>query len=100
MPKCSDISTIFLLRLFAIHQGQWAFWHDEGHLSWGQDTGRAEAQVVPSDFPRKVLHAKFKKLIKKGYLGGCECGCRGDFEITDKGLAKIGQTRIRPYNGY
>lgn len=33
----------------------------------------------------KVVRAKMKALIKRGLLGGCWCGCRGDFHLTDKG---------------
>ncbi len=30
--------------------------------------------------PDKVRRAKMAKLVAKGYLDGCLCGCRGDFE--------------------
>lgn len=36
-------------------------------------------------FPRKVVMAKLCSLVKRGMLEGCTCGCRGDFELTDKG---------------
>jgi hypothetical protein len=38
----------------------------------------------PEEFPgvpRKVVLAKARRLILRGVLGGCWCGCRGDFEI-------------------
>ena len=34
---------------------------------------------------------------------GCDCGCRGDYEITDKGLEIIGAKRTTsriPWFGY
>lgn len=31
--------------------------------------------------PAKVVHAKCRRLIQRGLLDGCPCGCRGDFEI-------------------
>lgn len=31
--------------------------------------------------PEKVVLAKARKLIKAGVIGGCGCGCRGDFEV-------------------
>ncbi|MEV4454465.1 hypothetical protein [Microbispora sp. NPDC049633] len=31
--------------------------------------------------PRKVLLAKARRLIRRGVLDGCDCGCRGDFYI-------------------
>lgn len=33
------------------------------------------------DIPPKVLLAKARSLLKRGLLGGCGCGCRGDFHI-------------------
>jgi hypothetical protein len=33
------------------------------------------------DAPRKVVLAKARKLIKRGLLDGCACGCRGDFTL-------------------
>lgn len=41
--------------------------------------------AVPSGTPWKVLLAKMERLIKKELVSGCPCGCRGDYEITDKG---------------
>lgn len=35
--------------------------------------------------PRKVVLAKMKKLVKRGLVAGCACGCRGDFKVTEKG---------------
>jgi hypothetical protein len=31
--------------------------------------------------PPKVLRAKLSKLVKRGLLDGCTCGCRGDFRL-------------------
>ncbi|ALY08732.1 hypothetical protein FDH65_gp47 [Arthrobacter phage Circum] len=35
--------------------------------------------------PPKVINAKLNRLIRKGLIDGCTCGCRGDFELTDAG---------------
>lgn len=35
--------------------------------------------------PEKVVLAKARKLIRRGLLNGCYCGCRGDLELTEKG---------------
>lgn len=40
-------------------------------------------------YPEKVVLAKARKLIRRGLLDGCYCGCRGDFELTHAGLALI-----------
>lgn len=44
------------------------------------------AHGFPEGTPRKLILAKMKKLIKSGLVNGCACGCRGDFEITERGL--------------
>ncbi len=31
----------------------------------------------------KVMMAKFAKLERRKILGGCSCGCRGDYHIED-----------------
>ena len=96
--QAKNISDKTILELLAAHQGQWSFWNDNT-LSFPNE-GHKEYEIVPVGFPLKILHAKFKKLMKRGFIGGCACGCRGDFEITDKGLEFIGQIRTKPYTGY
>jgi hypothetical protein len=41
------------------------------------------------DMPDKVILSKARKLIKRGLINGCDCGCRGDFGILDKGRALL-----------
>lgn len=86
--KSSDISDRDVLELLAKSQGTWS-----SHC-WGE----LERYLAP--FPPKLGLSKMRQLHKRGLVGGCICGCRGDWEITDKGLALIGQERTRPYNGY
>ncbi len=33
--------------------------------------------------PEKVVRAKADKLIRRGLLRGCACGCRGDFNVVE-----------------
>jgi hypothetical protein len=42
-----------------------------------------------SDYPPKVVMAKLKSLTRRGLLAGCTCGCRGDFQITQRGKDMI-----------
>ncbi len=44
----------------------------------------------PDDVPTKVIRAKLEKLIRRGLMDGCTCGCRGDYELTDKGREMLG----------
>jgi hypothetical protein len=41
------------------------------------------------DVPWKVVAAKLYILVRRGLLNGCTCGCRGDWELTDKGRAYL-----------
>jgi hypothetical protein len=33
--------------------------------------------------PEKVVLAKARKLVRRGLISGCVCGCRGDFTVTE-----------------
>lgn len=94
--QCKDIPDEPILRFLAQHQGQWATWFPPTPRSrmpsvWG---------CFPEGTPEKLVVAKMASLIRRGLSGGCECGCRGDYEITDKGLALIGEPRTQQYGGY
>lgn len=110
--KTKDISDKAVLEYLAQFQGNWTcLWY--GHFkgrendTYGPNGTGDKIGVVndvyyamPEGTPHKVALSKMKSLYKRGLVGGCDCGCRGDFEITDKGLAVIGQTRKVEYNGY
>ncbi len=51
----------------------------------GLGANRTEIEKLFPDAPEKVVLAKMRGLIKRGLVDGCGCGCRGNFEITDKG---------------
>ena len=40
--------------------------------------------------PEKVVMAKAKKLIRQRILTGCDCGCRGDYEVVPDVAASLG----------
>lgn len=44
------------------------------------------AMPIPDHLPDRLVFVKMNNLIKKGYLDGCTCGCRGDYEISEKGI--------------
>jgi hypothetical protein len=63
-----------------------------GRTTWATLHGGYENsidQAYPPEVPRKVLLSKLRNLLKKGWITGCGCGCRGDFEITPAGVAKL-----------
>ena len=41
--------------------------------------------AAESGLPENLVLAKARKLIKRGLLDGCACGCRGDFELSAPG---------------
>lgn len=99
MMKSSDISDESILEYLADLQGEWTcLWY--GYFKEKDPTQSDVYYAMPEGTPRKVALAKMKSLYKRGLVGGCACGCRGDFEITDKGLALIGRPRTHPYTGY
>lgn len=86
--QTKDIPEGPILQYLADRQGQWSF-------LWSE-----MVEAMPLGTPAKLILSKMRNLHKRGLVGGCTCGCRGDFEITDKGLALIGRPRTKPYSGY
>lgn len=41
--------------------------------------------AMPEGATEKFQLAVMKNLIRKGFVDGCCCGCRGDFELTLEG---------------
>jgi len=77
--QCKDIPDGPLLAFIAAKErekGGWVNWWDfDGTTYYG--------------LPRNLFLAKMGRLITRGLLDGCACGCRGDWEITDKGKAAL-----------
>lgn len=86
VTQAKDINDHLILTILSAFQGEWT-------MTW-------DLYKKFPDIPTKVLQEKIKSLIRRNLIGGCSCGCRGDFEITDKGLALIGVKRTKPYTGY
>ena len=79
--QCKDISTEKILEWLnnrRINKKIWACWFDGFENSIGQ--------CMPEDVPDKLKIVKMSNLIDKGLVDGCGCGCRGDYEITEKGI--------------
>ncbi len=91
--QCKSLSDTAILGYLAAFQGSWTLdFSGKGtnfKTGWPQDLSFA----FPASSPRKLRIAKMVMLERRGLITGCTCGCRGDFEITDKGLAKIGLPR-------
>ena len=81
--QCKDIPTLPILKYVAEHGGIGLVWWEAG---WEGE--RSVRNVMPPVNDRLAL-AKMRNLIANGLVDGCSCGCRGDFEITDKGRSRI-----------
>lgn len=42
-----------------------------------------DVQESLASFPPKVVLSKLRSMIKRKVIGGCACGCRGDFEVIE-----------------
>lgn len=80
--QCKDIPDRPILEFLLAHKGQWCTW-------FGGE--RSVTRAMPATIPPKLGLAKMKTLIRRGLVCGCPCGCRGDFEITEKGEAWLAQ---------
>jgi hypothetical protein len=92
--QCKDIPTEPILRFVAEHGGIGCNWF-ETPWSDGTPNKRSVRHAMPADTPEKLYLAKMQQLIGKGLVDGCPCGCRGDYELTDKGRARLSPTGDR-----
>lgn len=83
---CKDIPDRPILEFIDSHGGNWCNWFDGDE----RDVGRG----MPAGVPRKLVLAKMRMLIRRKLVGGCTCGCRGDFVLTQKGLDFLYPPRI------
>ena len=79
--QCKDIPDIPILKFLLSKKGQWCTRH--------RSYERSVCLAMPRNAPDKLVLAKMKMLIRRGLVKGCTCGCRGDFEITEKGESLI-----------
>lgn len=79
--KCKDVPDLPILLMLAKRPGEWHNWY------FGND--KDVSLAMPAATPRKLVLAKMRMMIRRGAVKGCDCGCRGDFEITEKGLTEI-----------
>lgn len=91
--KASDIPDELILNYLSQHQGRWTMLFGTEFSTLVKGT-LIKNTIVPENTPHKVMLAKMRALCKRQLITGCDCGCRGDFEITDRGLALINKPRI------
>lgn len=95
--QCKDIDDLRILKFLKQHMGVWC-------THWESKRIPSVMSAMPKGIPDKLYLAKMRQLLRRGLVTGCGCGCRGDWEITDKGLAFIGSVeRVKEReirNGY
>ena len=80
--RCKDLSTLSILEFLYINRGVWCNRYFKDKLD-------IKHNLFP-DVHEKIFLAKMKQLINKNkWVTGCPCGCRGDYEITTKGIEKM-----------
>lgn len=77
--QAKDIPELPILKFLIDHAGGWCFNFP------AEIDDRSVLHAMPKDVPGKLVIAKMNGLIRRGLVSGCTCGCRGDYEITDKG---------------
>jgi hypothetical protein len=81
--QCKDIPEQPILEFLA---GPYDGWLAPGKGTWfGNEYPNSVTHAMPEGTPSKLALAKMRTMIRRGFVSGCACGCRGDFEITDKG---------------
>jgi hypothetical protein len=76
--QIKDIPDKPILEFLLVNKGIWCNWFKDRENS----VRNAMPQNLASD---KLILAKMSRLMDRGLVDGCDCGCRGDFEITPKG---------------
>lgn len=84
--QCKHIPEIPILKFLELHGGIGCnrFFGLDSEFNY-----RCIEQCMPLGTPEKLAVAKMGQLIKRGLAKGCLCGCRGDFDITDKGRSYL-----------
>ncbi len=55
---------------------------DVGAVLAGHPEDVGGTVVEYPQMPQKVVLAKARRLINRGLIDGCACGCRGDFRVN------------------
>lgn len=78
-PLHPETLTGKILMFLAHTDGKWATWGPSFYMPSVQ-------QVFPIGYKAESQRDLMAALQKEGLVGGCDCGCRGDYALTPKGL--------------
>lgn len=93
--QCKDIPDAPVLR-FLTDLPPWEDGRPRTWANWYAPSPAAVQNAMPPGVPDRLALAKMRQMIRRGVVTGCPCGCRGDFEITDKGRAELASGPSRP----
>lgn len=82
--QCKDIPDVVFLRSIEDTPGMtegWEPWRSEWNVL------ATLSSAMGAEIPARLFRAKAGKLIDRGLVDGCNCGCRGDYFLTEKGEA-------------
>ena len=83
ITSCKEIPNIPILKFIKNNRDTHNHW-----CNWCFNDEFDVRKAMPQNLANhKLALAKMKQLNKRGFVSGCFCGCRGDFEITEKGEA-------------
>tara|TARA_R110002020_G_scaffold343085_1_gene557444 strand:+ start:277 stop:573 length:297 start_codon:yes stop_codon:yes gene_type:complete len=85
--QCKDIPEIPILKHLSIHGGIGCSLFGFACEECINDKSLFHAMPLVKDY--NLALAKIKQMVKKDMISGCCCGCRGDFELTEKGKLKL-----------
>lgn len=88
--QCKDIPDRPVLEFLRRLDGKWANWY-------GAKFENSVTHAMPADTPEKLVLAKMRRLIQRGLVDGCGCGCRGDFVLTEKGAALLAGDGLKSF---
>lgn len=86
--QCKDIPDEPILRYIGAQDGKWC-------MRWRMESFPTVLDAFPPNVPTKLMLAKMGRLMERGLVDGCTCGCRGDFVLTAKGREAVGLQRGR-----
>lgn len=96
--QCKDIPDLPILEfldgdLGSIDLGNYIAKHNSANW-FGDKFENSVTHAMPKGIASKLVLAKMRVLIKRGFVDGCDCGCRGDFRLTEKGRCYLMSIRI------
>ena len=93
--KCHEVDPKPVLEFIAACERGEKFWYPDEDMrpAWGDKVAHQAAcafhgfeNSLDKSTPKGVsAQGVAKRLISEGLISGCTCGCRGDYELTEKG---------------